>query len=697
MLAVIAIASLACTPISHGSSTSAVQEFRFAESLYRKAQTEKEKKGPSWQDAADRFQAFIEQHANHTQAPLAHFYLAESLVQTSNYPAAREHYQHFMRKAKRTDALVPNAHFRVGEALFFEGRYKECLAKLEAFRSNHPEHEWDASALWYSSQAAFHIATREKTQANMDQARTMLESALTLQHENRTVRAQFQLGQLDYLSQNYAAALNRFRQAEVGMSHGSDQLLATLWIGKTRLSLGQYNDANHEFEKLKLLAPSHPLAETACFHLARCAQLSKQPDVAKDSFSKYQLHWPDGEFADETLMALIGIEMKSAAWDRAERLWGRFCQQFPHHPRLIPTARMMAKEYLRRNQPARAVKVLRVAMTDGRTAGPVDLYLHALALQSAGDSQQAMVRLREIYEQHPQSHVWGDATIRLAHAHLQLEETAQGKALLRALLASRSSNHNDVVTQSRYLLGTLAAEDGQWADVVDFMSYLVEKNHPYSDAARYWIAEAYYRLGDLDQAEAQLALLEPKTDELDATWVGMVPLRQAQILARREQWNEATTVAATIGLRFPDFQQQHEVDLLLGRCHAAKGQFTAAREAYQRVIASPTGANSETAAIAQWMIGESYFHQKRFQNALEAYREGELNYPFDRWKAACLIQAGKCYEATGRRESAIKAYSRLLRDLADSPFHAEASQRLQALQPRLDESNRDASTLATDN
>ena len=57
--------------------------------------------------------------------------------------------------------------------------------------------------------------------------------------------------------------------------------------------------------------------------------------------------------------------------------------------------------------------------------------------------------------------------------------------------------------------------------------------------------------------------------------------------------------------------------------------------------------------MAQWMIGESFFHQEKYAEALAEYLRVDDRYPFPRWQAAALLQAGKCHErlASGNRPS----------------------------------------------
>ena len=128
--------------------------------------------------------------------------------------------------------------------------------------------------------------------------------------------------------------------------------------------------------------------------------------------------------------------------------------------------------------------------------------------------------------------------------------------------------------------------------------------------------------------------------------------------------------------QFPDFRQLYEAHYLIGRSLANDGQFNAAREAYELVLSSPAGGQSETAAMAQWMIGESYFHQKQYDNAIRAYLRVEILYDFPSWRAHALLQAGKCYEEKNLGNEAIRLYARILKEFPESKLVDKASERM---------------------
>jgi TolA-binding protein len=164
------------------------------------------------------------------------------------------------------------------------------------------------------------------------------------------------------------------------------------------------------------------------------------------------------------------------------------------------------------------------------------------------------------------------------------------------------------------------------------------------------------------------------TDHSDA-WTAIIPLRRAQILAQQKQWTQAQAVAESIARDYPQFDQQHEVDYVIGRALTASNNFVGAREAFRRVVRSANGGKTETAAMAQWMIGETFFQEANFPLALREYLRVEVVYSYPRWQAAALLQAVKCYEKLGQASEASTLYAKVLQTYPQTEFVAEASKR----------------------
>ena len=106
-----------------------------------------------------------------------------------------------------------------------------------------------------------------------------------------------------------------------------------------------------------------------------------------------------------------------------------------------------------------------------------------------------------------------------------------------------------------------------------------------------------------------------------------------------------------------------------------KARFTEARAYYHEVVSSNDARRTETAAMAQWMIGEAFFHQKRFDEAIRAYLRVDILYSHRKWRAAALLQAAKCFELENELQKADEPYSRVLAEFADTPFATQANER----------------------
>ena len=64
----------------------------------------------------------------------------------------------------------------------------------------------------------------------------------------------------------------------------------------------------------------------------------------------------------------------------------------------------------------------------------------------------------------------------------------------------------------------------------------------------------------------------------------------------------------------------------------------------------------ETVVIAQWMIGETYFHQNDYARARQAYKKVLIDRNAADWQARAALQMGKCWELEGEWKKAENSY-----------------------------------------
>ncbi len=634
--------------------------------------------------AARRLAAqFFDQHR---ESPLRHQVrqtLARSHLKSGEYQTAADILEELRSSRGRAENDNP---LRPGERPYFErandyylglaylggGRTEDALQILDAVRPTAAEPDLAAGVLVARSSAFMALrryqqaipALRDYLAENPSgnesvECRAKLVVALAEAGQLEAAVAEHQAlardgsdhalyGPTTQLLAERAAAAERFDVAEMLLeqlgganSPESERVASLLRLGQLQWDRDQLAAAAETFAQLAEFAPAAVAANAAVRRGQALRRLDRDGD-AMESFGQAIQAAPTSNDAAQALFELAQINNELHRFDQARVLLDRLLNEHPNF-----------------------------------TSRDAALYLLAWTFTDLKRPDRARQTFERLAQEHRDSPYRADAVYRLATAAADANHLARADGLADELLESDCGT--DLQIHALYLKGQVAIRAQRWSDAVHSFSRLSEDYaaSPLSRSATYWIAEAHFRQG-------QFNLAEPLFDNLAAAdegpsrheWAAMVPLRRAQIRAQHRDWQAAYELAESLRAHFPDFKQLYEVDYLLGRCLAAQARFADARQAYERVVHSPHGRRSETAAMAQWMIGESHFHQKNFDQAIRAYHRVESLYTYPQWQAAALLQAGKCYELTRKWKHAVQLYEQLLQEYPQNGFQAEASERL---------------------
>lgn len=465
------------------------------------------------------------------------------------------------------------------------------------------------------------------------------------------MQATHYLAETVYGADEYGSAERLF--TALAQNKDSEGYAAKGWsgVGWCNYKLGRSAAAAEAFNRLVQDFPESGLASEAAMMQAKCLEKLGHLDKAVEAYFLVATTFESSEYTSDALFETARLQEQLDRKDEAASLLERLAKEHPAFPRLDAA-----------------------------------LYQLAWLLVDLEKNDRADDVFERLCEEYPQGRYWADATYRLAERAVAADRLDRADELAQQLIDAEHSAP-EIVCHALYLKGQLAASAERWEDVDKAMQRLVSE-FPDSQlrlAADYWIAESLFRRKKHDEADKRFLQINEKIGNRQDDWLAMVPLRRAQILAQKEQWREAYGLALGIQARFPEFRQQYEADYVIGRCLAAESKYDLARERYKRIIRSPEGGATETAAMAYWMIGESYRQQKEYDEAIDAYEGvGNLfNYP--RWQAAAMLQAGKCHALRGEQEEAAKVFARLVDKHPDTVFAEEASERLERLGLRMDE------------
>ncbi|HBO43758.1 MAG TPA: hypothetical protein DD670_07470, partial [Planctomycetaceae bacterium] len=364
-------------------------------------------------------------------------------------------------------------------------------------------------------------------------------------------------------------------------------------LGWVRLNRGEWNEAAEWFQKLLERKPEKHLAADAAWARAHALEKLGRNDEALTLYHDAIDQKPDGSRTPKILLSVARLHGRLGQNDQAATIYERLAMEHPDEEQLDAV-----------------------------------LYEWSWALSDQGSDDEAAACLERLHREFPKSRYWDDATYRLAERAFESGDHEAAERLIDEVLAV--GDGKEIEPYALALKWRVAAARQRW-DAVGAAARRLLDRHPadsFRHAARFWLAESLYRRGDHDGAADVFESLAEETGDENESWRAMVPLRRAQIAASRKEWLDAHELASSIERDYPDFECQHEADYVVGRALAARAEFDAARDAYQRVIRSPRGAKTETAAMAQWMIGETYFHQKNFEAALREYLRVEILYAY---------------------------------------------------------------------
>ena len=476
-------------------------------------------------------------------------------------------------------------------------------------------------------------------------------------------------------------------QASVAMKqlrdkHEGDPLVLTT---ASVMAEAAYKAKKHRYSEsyFELLADSGngKYAERGLSGLAWARLQDSQSEKAMVTFERLLNEYPDSTFAPEAAMArgkyLEEREQHAPASEAFALVHTRFANS-----KLANTARLRQAYNLQKTgggenlQTAKSVLLEYLKTQKSGLERGDAIYQLAWVYADLGQQQESLQRFEEISNSHKASRFWVDATYRVAKQAVSVENYTKADQLLKRLLASETPK--EVESRCLFLRGQIAAKQKDWVVVGETMTELVSQtdDNQLHAKASYWLAESLYQREEYSSAVDVFGQLCRRTEITTAKLQPWIQLRYSQSLSYLERWTAALS-AADSGLKtYSDFELRYEFDYIRGRALAAQGRLDDARAAYEKVTKSAEGRATETAAMAQWRIGETYFHQEEYKQAIDAYYKVDSLFAYKKWRAAALMQAGKCQEHLGNWRHAIKLYKQLVEKFPNSQYVADATQRM---------------------
>ena len=501
--------------------------------------------------------------------------------------------------------------------------------------------------------------------------------------------------------------------------NGTEVARALSELAICHAELKNWNEASKSFAKLQANYPqSHYLAKTSSY-LANAAHKAEDFDTAIKMYQAMIGPENEPERIAKGLAGLAWVHHKRGENKRAEKYFERILKEFPDSDFAVDAAMARAKQLEDEGQFETAARTytlvasnatrtslanvarLRIAYCMQKVGGANNLNAAKVALtnylasESGKDNideaiyqlawvykdlnleSQGFSRFSEIATGYPDSKYWADAAYRVAEHKFQNKQYAEAQALVGELV--RRVEQKEILTRAIFMNGSISAMNNQWQHVHDSMTALVERTDDKGIYAKanYWLAESLYQKKQYTASADIFHQLLEKSDLLDRKVWPWVALRYSQCQANLDEWTIAGENSASAKQAFPLFAKNYEHDYLIGRSLEQEGRLSEARLRYTAVVESETGGSTETAAKAQWRIGETYFHQEDYENAIHAFYKVDSLFSYPKWRTVSIYEAGKCQEHLGHWNKAVLLYEQLINDFPNCEFVDEAKQRLE--------------------
>lgn len=581
------------------------------------------------------------------------------------------------RDAATSGPVDVAATYQSGAENFRAGRWAEAAADFRRLLATDAKHALAGSARFYLAESLVH--TGEHPAA----ADAWLEFLAAGPDEALLPAARFRAGECCYLAGRRDDARRELARFLNDYPDAPTLPRVLLYLGNIAAAEGDFPAAVGYFGRSTAEFPDDEAFPQATLGHAQALLRDAEYRAAWSVIrSLYELPEPCPEFVDVAWIACEALERLGRDADAhaaAQRFLAQCSSDDPRRfEALLLSARLL--ERLTKLEEAAATYQQLVDAYPDHARRDVPLYEQAWILRQLGREADAFSRFETLAKQCPQSALRADALYRLAEQDLAADRATEASRRLAEAAAAAGDDllPHILLLQAR---AALTLQQAQAAEAA--LSELKTKfpKHELAQQTGFWSAEIAFQAGRFDDAaEAFAALLQSPGAERQ-TWYATAKLRQVEALCEAGRW--ADVLAAVEDAR-RNKHAGYELEFLAARAHTARAELQEARAAYARVLADAQARDTETAAMAQFLTAETYFHQRNYEAALREYLHCDAQHKQPAWQAAALLQAGKCNEHLGRFADARGCYEELIVRHATSPYVADARLRREAVVKQAD-------------
>ena len=623
-------------------------------------------------DACARYcEQFLQEYVDHPRAAGVRLLSAENLLSAAKFAEAAEAFGRLVAQLAEP-SLAARAAYGLGRALHRLGRFGEARVALERMAGEAAKQAELREALLLLGDSALQLAdwraAEQRLAEYVDRGGVAAGEALL-----KLGIARARSGQIELALETLARLEQQDADAAI-RAHGDYER------GRLLASAGKLDAARAAFESALQRAADGPLNGHVRMELAGLAMQSGDAAFAAAQYE--QIAAAEGSpLSGEALLQRGQALLAQKKYAEAEAALSDYLARFRSQGRAGLAWAQLASAQIQQGKAQAALESLEQAAAGGETP-PAALARLELdrgwclqALERAEDARVAYQRAAAAPE--PGVRAW--AMLELAEMDGARGDCAAALQRLEALRgedAAWSSLPAGEQARGLYRLGVCALETGRHELARTALKGVLDAapTSELAGSAAYFAGEAAAGAGR--HREAAEWFERAATLPLDDATRRAALLKLGQSLAEAQLWPQSEAACERFLREFAGDALAHQARFGLGWARENQGRHDEAIAAYRAVIAAHTG---ETAARAQFQIGECLFAKREFEAAVAEFLKVDILYQAPSWSAAALYEAGRCLEQLGRSAEARAQFNAVREKHSGTRWAQLAQERLAAL------------------
>ena len=656
-------------------------------------------------EAVARYAEFAAAHPKNESAPQALYMAAFAALELGKNDEAGKHASAFLAAYDKTEP-TPDVLHVAAEAELQLGKPAEAEKLYQRLLSEYPNHP-DSQLCKVRCALAMQLQKKNTDAiALVTPVLKDIRDPALLAEANHTIgRNLLEAGQPDKAVPYLKTALS----GQTPWRRADESWLA---LAESYRKQNQLDQAVEAITRLVHDFPNSLLLDKAHYWLGEYQSARNDFAAAEKAYSELVQRWPSSPLAPHALHELGCAQLARKNPGAAEKTLTAFLEKYPQHELALRVryARGLARQQLKQFAPA--IEDLQIVLGGNPPANLQADATYVLALCQLGLSQntEAATTLSKLLKDSPEYAGAENARYQLAWALLLSDRRKDAVAEFAKLakespkstLAAEAQHHigeffydqkdydkaavayyDAMEAAGKTTLGEKAAHKLAWSyyhkkdypGALQTFNYQAKTfiNGPLKADALFMIAECLFE--EKKYTEALEAYAEV-TDLTNRDFQALMFLHAGEAAAQLKQWEQSLNWLSKGSQQLPDSKYLPQILCEQGWALQNLQRPDEALRLYDQVIAK-TG--TETAAKAQFMIGEIQFAAKQHAEAIKSYFKVIYGYSVPRWQSEACYEAARCFEVLGKPTQAVKMYEELVTKFPDAETAPAAKERLAEL------------------